>query len=52
MKSKESDESKKMKYWVRAIKRFIKVIVWLFILFLIIMFITWTAPKIWYWALS
>ena len=37
---------------VRAIKRVTNVVVWLFVLFLVVMFIVWSVPKVWYWALG
>ena len=52
MKMKQSSESKKTKYYVRAIKRFIRLVAWVFILFVVIMIILWAAPKVWSWALG
>lgn len=49
---KESDESKKTKYFVRAIKRITKVLISLFILFLVISGIVYLAPKIWQFAIG
>jgi preprotein translocase subunit SecG len=52
VKMKPSKESRKTKYYVRALKRISSVAVWLFILFCIVMFIIWAVPKIWHWALG
>ena len=49
---KESRESNKTKYYKRALKRFIWVVVYLFILYSVVMGIIWAAPKIWHWALG
>ena len=48
IRHKESEEAKKTKYYVRAIKRLIILVVWLFIFFLVIMGIIYLAPKVWH----
>ena len=47
-----SNEARTVKYWVRAIKRFIVLLFWALLLFLIIMGIVYIVPKIWSFALS
>lgn len=49
---KQSKESKTTKYWVRAMKRIIKVLIWLFILFVIVMGLVYIVPKIWHFVLG
>ncbi len=46
MKMEESQESKKTKYYVRATWRLIKLLIAIFILFLVIAGIIYLAPKI------
>ena len=47
MRQKPTRESHFTKYLVRAIKRIAKVVVWLFILFLVVMGVIWVVPKVW-----
>lgn len=51
MKMKTSKEAHKTKYAVRASKRIIHVVIWLFVLFLLVMFIIKVAPIVWNWAI-
>lgn len=47
-----SQEAKATRYYARAIRRFISVTFWLFVLFLLVMGIIWAVPRVWYWALG
>jgi hypothetical protein len=47
---KSSREAKATRYYGRAIRRFVSVLFWLFILFLLAMGIVWAVPKIITWA--
>lgn len=46
-KMSESSEARNTKYWIRMIKRQIRLVFWVFILFLLIMAIIWVAPQVW-----
>ena len=52
MRTQMSSEAKTTGYYTRMIKRFIKLAICLFGLFLVISFIVWAVPKIWYWAVG
>jgi len=47
-----SKEALGSRYAVRATKRVIRLVIWLFVLFVVIMAIIWVGPKIWHWALG
>lgn len=51
-KNKPTKESLLTRYWVRLIKRVAKVVFWLFLLFLIVMGVTWAIPRVLSWALG
>jgi len=51
-KRKSSKESRAMRYYVRAVKRFTTLAFWVFIAFCIVMGIVWAVPKVWNWALA
>jgi len=48
MGHRQSGEASATKYYVRATKRIIKLITWLFVLFLIVMGVMFVAPKVWH----
>jgi len=52
MKRKPSKESQKTGYYIRFTKRIIKLLIALFILYVVIIGIIWSVPKLWYWALG
>ncbi len=45
---KESNESRTTRYYIRMIKRITKLLIWIFVLFLIVMGIIWVVPRIWH----
>ncbi|MCX6741988.1 MAG: hypothetical protein NTX24_02315 [Candidatus Pacearchaeota archaeon] len=45
---KPSKEAEKTRYYARAIKRIVVLLIWLFVLFVIVMGIIWGIPKIWH----
>ena len=49
---KPTKETKYVEYSIRRIKRYIKLTVWVFLWFLIIMGIIWVVPEVWNWALG
>ena len=49
---KPSKESLLTRYWVRLIKRVTKVVISLFVLFLIVMGVIWAIPRVLSWALG
>lgn len=49
---KESREANKTKYYARAVKRLIRLCLWAFLLFVVVMAIIWAAPRVWNWALG
>jgi hypothetical protein len=55
IKAKDAEEKvqkKPHKRFIEFIKVGIDVTFWIFILFVMIMFIVWSAPKIWRWAVG
>ena len=44
---RESKEARRTKYYIRAIKRIIRLVFWLVLLFLIVMGLIYIVPKIW-----
>lgn len=51
-RNKGTKETRFIKYSTRRIKRLLKLTIWLFILFLLLMAIIWAVPKVWNLALS
>ena len=49
---KPTKEALLTRYWARLIKRAIKVVLLLFVLFLIVMGVIWAIPRVLSWALG
>lgn len=49
---KPSKEALRTRYYVRAVKRIVKLVWWLFVLFVIVMAVIWAIPRVLNWALG